>query len=261
MNIVVLMKEVPDTSAQVVVNDSGDGIQNEGLEMVINPYDEYAIEEALKIKADKGGEVVLLTAGPDSVKKTVRKGLAMGADRAIHISDDAVASADALGLAKMLAKAVEGAAADLVLCGREAVDHGRASVGAAVAEYLGWPQATDVVKCDASADGKLTVEAERDGGHAVLEVTLPALLTTQKGLNEPRYASLKGIMKAKKKKIEAKSLSDLGLTADDVAPRTKIVALEVPAATEKSLRLFDGDDAATQAQAAVQALTEELKIV
>jgi electron transfer flavoprotein beta subunit len=129
-----------------------------------------------------------------------------------------------------------------------------------VAEYLGWPQATDVVQCELSDEKKAVVHSERDGGHAVLEVELPAVLTTQKGLNEPRYASLKGIMKAKKKKIEKKSLADLGLTNDDVAAKTKTVKLALPPATEKSLRLFEGD-APTQAKATVQALTEEFKII
>ncbi len=254
MNIVVLMKEVPDTSAPVSADASGTAIQTDGLEYVINPYDEYAIEEALKIKADKGGEVILVSAGPESSQKTIRKALAMGADRAVLIQDAAVEGADTVGIARMLAKAIEGLDANLVLCGREASDHGGASVGGSVAELLGWPHASDVVQCE-MGDGSVVVHAERDGGHSVLDIKLPALLTAQKGLNEPRYASMKGIMQAKRKKIEVKSVSDLGLDADAVASTVKVTALSAPPAREKSLRLFES------AEEAVKALTEELKIV
>lgn len=260
MNIVVLVKEVPDTSAQVTIAGDGKSIEADGLELVINPYDEYAIEEALTIQAEKGGEVVLLTAGPDSAQKTIRKGLAMGAERAVLVDDPAVAAADGLGVAKILAKAIEGMGADLVLCGREAVDHGESTVPGALAEYLGWPHATDVVDVTAE-DSKVVVLAERDGGQAKVELDLPAVLTAQKGLNKPRYASLKGIMKAKRKKIEKKTLADLGLSADDVAAKVQIQALEVPAIAAKSLKMIDGDTPEAKAKEMVRILTQELKLV
>lgn len=261
MNIVVLMKEVPDTKSPVQVGASGDSIQTEGLDTVINPYDEYAIEEALRIKTDKGGEVVLLTVGPDSCQKTIRKGLAMGADRAVLIDDPAALAADSLGLARVLSKAIEQLGAQLVICGREATDQGRASVGPAVAEMLGWPQVVDVVAREATEDDALVLHAEREGGHAVVKVQLPALITTQKGLNEPRITPIPAIMKAKKKPLEKKSLADLGLDAGALAPRTKVTKLAPPPVKEKSLRWFEGADAAAKAKAAVHALTDELKIV
>lgn len=261
MNIVVLTKVVPDTSAQVAANAAGNDISPDGIEFVINPYDEYAIEEALKIQADKGGEVTLLSVGPDSSQKTLRKGLAMGAHKAVLIDDEAVAGSDTVGVAKALAKAIEEIGADLVLAGREAVDHGGGCMGGAVAEVLGWPQANDIVKCEVTGDKTVTVNAEREGGHAVLEIQLPAVLTAQKGLNEPRFASLKGIMKAKKKPLDKKTAADLGLDAGALAPKVSVTALAAPPVAEKSLRMFEGDDAASKAKAAVAALTGELKIV
>lgn len=260
MNIIVLMKVVPDTSIQVKPDASGTDIERDGVDYVINPYDEYAIEEALKIKAASGGKVVLVTAGPDSAQATIRKGLAMGADEAIQVDDEAVAGADAVGLARALAKVCEQAEAGLVLCGREGVDHGRSSVGAAVAEALGWPQASDVTSVEV-ADGKARCAVERQAGTATVEVALPAVLTAQKGLNEPRYASLKGIMQAKRKKIEKKTAADLGLDAAALAPKVRVTKLAPPPVREKSLRLFEGADAAAQAKAAVAALVDELKIV
>jgi len=261
MNIVVLMKQVPDTAAQVKANADGTDIDRDGLEYVISPYDEYAIEEALKIKGERDGTVTLVCAGPERTQKSIRQGLAMGADEAVHIDDPAVESADAVGLARALAKACESLEAGLVLCGREGVDKGQGTVGAAVAEFLGWPQASDVTELELG-DGNATAKVERaGGGHARIEVSLPAVLTAQKGLNEPRYASLKGIMQAKRKPIHKKTLADLGLDADAVAPKVTLKKLAPPPVREKTLRKFEGDGAAAQAQACVDALVNELKIV
>lgn len=260
MNIVVLMKQVPDTALQVKANGDGTDIDRDGVEYVISPYDEYAIEEALKIKEAKEGKVTLVCAGPERVTKSIRQGLAMGADAAVQIDDAAVEGADAVGLARALAGACKTLEADIVLCGREGVDLGRSTVGAAVAEFLGWPQANDVTQLEVG-DGNATATVERAGGHAVLEVGLPAVITAQKGLNEPRYASLKGIMQAKRKPIDKKSLSDLGLEGDAVAPKVTTRKLAPPPVKEKSLRKFDGDGAAAQAKACVDALVNELKIV
>lgn len=261
MNIVVLMKQVPDTALAVKVNAAGTGIESEGLEFVINPYDEYAIEESLKLKEAKGGKVTLLCAGPERAQKSIRQALAMGVDEAVQIDDPAVEAADTTGIAKALVAALKTMAPDLVFCGREAVDLGRASVGAAVAELMGLPQATDVVKVTVKDEKLLEVNCEREGGHAVLEVKLPAVLTAQKGLNEPRYASLKGIMAAKKKPIVVKKLADLGLAAGDVAAKTVVKSLKAPPVKDKSLKLFDGESAAAKAQACVKALVQDLKIV
>ncbi len=260
MNIVVLMKQVPDTASQVKVDAAGTDIARDGVEYVISPYDEYALEEALRIKEAKGGKVTIVTAGPERTQKSIRQGLAMGADEAVQVDDPAVEASDGLGLARALAAAVKGLSADLVLAGREAVDLGRGQVPAAVAEILGWPQATDAVKIEVG-DGKLAVHSERGGAKAVLELKTPCVVSAQKGLNEPRYASLKGIMAAKKKPIAVKKLADLGLDAAAVAPRVKVTRLAPPPARVKSLRKFEGADAAAQAKACAKALVEELKIV
>ncbi len=198
MNILVCIKHVPDTEAAVKIGSDGKSIQTQDVNFVLNPYDEYAIEEALKIKEARGGEVVLLSAGPEEVKKSLRTGLAMGADKAFHLVCHHVH--DSLTLARGLAAAIKNIPFDLILCGKQAVDDDQAQLGIMLAEVLHLPNVSTVVKLELS-EGKAVAHREFESGIEVIETSLPAVFTAQKGLNEPRYASLKGIMMAKKKEI------------------------------------------------------------
>ncbi len=229
MNIVVCIKQVPDTAARIKVRSDGKGIETSDISLVVNPYDEYAVEEALRIKEKAGGEVVVVCVGPDGATEAIRTCLAMGADRAIHIKDAALEKADPFVQAKALAQAVSRMEADLVLCGKETVDDNSSFVGPGLAEFLNLPQATVVTKLTVSDDGKtITVEREGEGCREVLELPLPAVVTAQKGLNEPRYASLPGIMKAKKKEIKVMDAAALGLSQEDLAGRVQLLSLSLP---------------------------------
>lgn len=208
MNILVCMKRVPDTATKIKIAADGKTVDEAGVQFIVNPYDEFAIEEALRLKEKAGkGEVTVISIGPGDTASTLRSALAMGADKAIHLKDDAKRR-DPYSTAKTLAKVIEGLPAkpDLVLCGRQAVDDQSLAVGPMLATFLGLPCVTDIVKLDASAWPKVVVHREIEGGHEVVEVEGPALFTANKGLNEPRYASLKGIMAAKKKPIEEKKV-------------------------------------------------------
>ncbi len=228
MNIIVCMKQVPDTAARITVSGDGKGIETGDLSYVVNPYDEYGVEEALKVKEKLGGEVVVISLGPDRATEAIRTCLAMGADRAIHLKDEAFEGADPFMTAKALAAVISGMEFDLIFCGKQAVDDNAAFVGPALAEFLGIPQATVITKLTPAEDGKtITVEREVEGGKEALEVPLPALVTTQKGLNEPRYASLPGIMKAKKKEIKIVDAAALG-SGDALAAKVKAQSWSSP---------------------------------
>lgn len=212
MKMIVLVKQVPDTATQVKVGGDGKGIDTSGVTWIVSPYDEYALEEALRIKEKRGqGEVVALTLGPDRAKETLRSCLAMGADRAIHLVDAAFEGSDSLAAARAIAAVLKREAPQLVLCGRQAVDDDMGAVGAQVAELLEWPCASWVMEVAVAADGRsVRVGHQVEGGLEVLELPLPAILAAQKGLNEPRYPTLKGIMGAKKKEIADVKAADLG---------------------------------------------------
>ncbi len=207
MNILVCVKHVPDTEAAVKIGADGKSIQTQDVNFVLNPYDEYAIEEALRIKEARGGEVTLLSAGPEEAKKSLRTGLAMGADRALHLV--CRHQHDTLTLAKGLAAVIKASSWDLVLCGKQAVDDDEAQLGVMLAQILNWPSVSTVIKLELG-EGKATAHREIEGGIEVIETPLPAVITAQKGLNEPRYASLKGIMMAKKKEIAETPCSQSG---------------------------------------------------
>lgn len=198
MNLLVCIKHVPDTETAVKIGADGRSIQTQDVNFVLNPYDEFAVEEALKIKESKGSEVTLLSAGPEDVKKSLRTGLAMGADKAVHLVCNH--THDSLSAARVLADAIKNLPFDLIFCGKQAVDDDEAQVGIMLAEILGIPSVSAIIKLELG-DGKAVARREFEGGIEVVETSLPALFTTQKGLNEPRYASLKGIMLAKKKEI------------------------------------------------------------
>jgi len=258
MKIAVCIKQVPDTEARIRIAPDGKSIVESDVNWIVSPYDEFAIEEALRIKEAKGGEVILVSVGPDRVPAALRSGLAMGADSALHLKDPLFDETDTLGTAWVLATALKPMAPDLILMGQQGVGGDNAQVPGLVAEILDLPQVTTVVKVEIQ-DAKATVEREIEGAHETWDVTLPAVLSAQKGLNEPRYASLKGIMAAKKKLIETKGAADLGLTAEQLAPKTKVVALELPP-TRSAVRMIEGDPD-TQVKELLRLLHEEAKVI
>jgi electron transfer flavoprotein beta subunit len=215
MKILVCLKQVPHQDARLDVNGDGTWIQEDNIKFEINSYDTYALEEALRTKDAGEAEVVVASIGPDRITQALRTALGMGADRAIHVKDEAAAGSDALGIAKILAAIAKEESPDIVFTGLMADDGNFAAVGPMVAELMGIPSATGVVKCDV-ADGKVTVERELEGGALeVVELPTPCLIAVQTGLNQVRYASLKGIMAAKKKPIDVKTGADLGV-ADQI---------------------------------------------
>jgi electron transfer flavoprotein beta subunit len=258
MKIAVCIKQVPDTETRIRVAPDGKGIVESDVNWIVSPYDEFAIEEALKIREAKGGEVVLVSLGPDRVQSSLRSGLAMGADSALHLKDPLFDQTDTLGTAWALATALRPRAPDLILMGQQGVGGDNAQVPGLVAEILDLPQVTMAVKIELQ-DGKATIEREIEGAHETWDVTLPAVVSAQKGLNEPRYASLKGIMAAKKKLIETKGAADLGLTADQLAPKTRVVALELPPA-RSAVKMIEGDPD-TQVKELLRLLHEEAKVI
>jgi electron transfer flavoprotein beta subunit len=228
MKIFVLVKQVPDTATQVKVGGDGKAIDTAGITWIVSPYDEYAVEEALRIKEKRGqGEVVAVSLGPDRVKEALRSCLAMGADRAIHIVDPALDQADTLGTARALAAVIKQEGPALVLSGRQAIDDDMGSVGAQVAELLGWPCASWIMEEAVDETGKtVRVGRQVEGGLEVFDLPLPAVVSAQKGLNEPRYPTLKGIMGAKKKEIKDLKTADLGIPIGSaVLSVVKLVAL------------------------------------
>jgi electron transfer flavoprotein beta subunit len=210
LKIVVTVKQIPDPNgAQKLGSDNR--LVRDG-EVVMDPGDEYGVEAALRIKEAAGdGEVVLVSMGPAKAADAIRKGLSMGADRAIHISDDALAGADALTTAQVLAAAIKGESADLVICGTESTDGSTGMVPPMLAELLGIPQLTFAKSVEA-AGGKVKVQRQTDVGYDVVEADTPALLTVTAAVGEPRYASLKGIMAARSKEVKKVGLGDLGVT-------------------------------------------------
>ena len=264
MNIIACIKQVPDTEAQIKIAPDGKSIVKDGIKWVMNPYDEFAVEEALRIKEKLKGEVTVIGLGPKRVTESIRTALAMGADKGILISDPAAEGSDALATAKALAAAIKGLKYDLVFTGQRGVDDDQGLVGAALAEFLGIPHVAIAVKVEVSADGK-TVKVNRpvEGQTLVIESSLPALITTQKGLNEPRYASLPGIMKAKKKPLEEKTLASLGLNPAEFgegARTLKVLAL-TPPPQRKAGKIIAGDSPEAKAAELAKLLHEEAKVI
>ena len=264
MNIIVCLKQVPDTESQIKIRSDGVSIATDDVKWVMNPYDEFGVEEALRLKEKHGGEVTVVALGPKRVTESIRTALAMGADKGILISDEALEGSDALGTAKAIAAAIKDLEFDIVFTGQRGVDDDQGLVGAAIAELLGIPQLSLIVKLEVAEDGK-TVKVNRpiEGEALVIESSLPALITAQKGLNEPRYASLPGIMKAKKKPLEEKSLGDLGLDAAEFgvgARKLKILEL-IPPPARKAGIIVPGDTPQDKAAALAKLLHDEAKVL
>ncbi|MCG6919931.1 MAG: electron transfer flavoprotein subunit beta/FixA family protein [Acidobacteria bacterium] len=259
MKIVVCVKQVPDTETRVHIAPEGNGIVETDINWIVSPYDEFAIEEALKIKEAKGGEVVLVTVGPDRAQSALRTGLAMGADSAIHVKDAALDAADPLATARALAGAIKTLAPfDLVLCGQQGVGGDNSQVPGLLGEMLDLPQVTVAVKLDVQ-DGKAIVEREIEGARETWETALPAVVSAQKGLNEPRYASLKGIMAAKKKPIQPLDVAGVGLDAAAAAPKVKVTAMELPP-DRPAVNMIEGEPDA-QAKELIRLLHEDAKVI
>ncbi len=216
MKIIVCVKQVLDTAAQIQIENGR--VISPGSPRIINPYDEFAIEEAVRIKEKKPDtEITLLSLGPDGFKDSIKRALAMGADKAVHLMDAKFEGLDSYGLAGVLARSIASIPYDLILCGRQAVDMDRAQTGPALATFLGIPFVTVVTGVEFSDDFQSAkISRQVEGGSEICELPLPLLLTCQKGLNEPRLPSLKGIMAAKKKEILTLCASDLDIETLDV---------------------------------------------
>jgi electron transfer flavoprotein beta subunit len=217
VNIVVCVKQTPETAeVELSLDESGRGIKTEGLVFEMNEWDEYALEEALLLKERLGGEVTAVTMGSEGADAVLRRCLAKGADRAIWLKDEAFEGSDAYATAKILHAVVKGLDFDMVMAGAQASDDGHGAVGVFLAELLGIPHASMVKKVEAE-EGSCSVNRELEGGlEEVVELSVPAVLTIQTGINEPRYVSIMGIRRARKKEITVMGLADLGLSERDV---------------------------------------------
>jgi len=258
LNSVVCIAQVPDTETKIKIGADGKSIDEAGVKFIVSPYDEFALEEAVKLKEAKGGgDVTVVCFGPDRAQSALRECLARGATKAIHIHGDSV-NADSLGIAKVLAAAIMQVEHDVVFFGKQGVGTDNSLVGPMVAELLGYPHVNVVTELEVG-DASLKAHREIEGAEEVIECSLPAVIAAQKGLNEPRYASLKGIMAAKKIKIDTKSVTDLDLEEGDVfGARATIISMEMP--PEKAPgRKIEGADAATAAAEIVKYIKDEVK--
>jgi electron transfer flavoprotein beta subunit len=262
MEIVVLVKQVPDTESMVQIAADGVSIKKDDIKWVMNPYDELAVEEALRIKEAKGGSVTIVSVGGPKAQETIRTALAMGADKGVLVNDPAAEGGDALATAKILAAALKKLPYQLIIAGQRAVDEDNYQVGAAVAELLGIPHVSLVVKAEVLED-KIRCHRVVEGGTVVVEAPLPALFTTQRGLNDPRYASLPGIMKAKKKPLEVKTLADLGVDPGAVGASGRKVALKALRLPpqRQAVRMIAGDTPEALAAELVRVLHDEAKLI
>ncbi len=265
MNLVVLLKQTPDTESVIRIASDGKSIMTDDLKWIINPYDEFAVEAALRLKQKHGGTVTIVSWGPQRVVESIRTALAMGADTGMLIDDPALEGSDSLGVAKALAAAVRELKPDLVLCGSRAVDYDLAQRGPMVAELLGWPHLALSIALE-SDGSKVTSERPIEGGKVSLEADLPAVVTFggSHAVWNPRYASLPGIMKAKKKPLAVKKLADLGLDAAQCgaqAAKIRISSLEMPPERAAGRIIDDGLDVAGKAKELVRALHEEAKVI
>jgi electron transfer flavoprotein beta subunit len=258
MKIVVCVKYVPDTAIKVKVASSGTEVDLADISFVVNPYDEFAVEEALKLKEKHGGEVIVVSAGSESATAGLRTCLAMGADSAILVSDPSLDKADSFVIGSVLATVCRELTPDLILFGKHAIGVDNAQVPAVVAEHLDLPQASVVTKLEIR-DMSFRAERDIEGAHEIIEGSLPVVVTAQKGLNTPRYASLKGIMAAKKKKIDVRALDSLGMPDEAMKPRVSVVQVTLPPMRPPG-KILTGDVSEVVPQL-VKLLHEEAKII
>ncbi len=255
MKILVMVKQVPDTATRIRVGGDGASIASDGIKWVINPYDEFAIEEALQIRERLHGEVVVVSVGPQRVEEAIRQTLAMGVDRGVHVKTDV--ALDSYQAAAALAAVARQETFDLILTGKQAVDDDAAQVGPLMSVLLEVPQVTVVLKLSINPDTqRLIAERELEGAIEVVELPYPAVITAQRGLNEPRYPTLPNIMKAKKKEIRVELLESLGI---DVVPKVRITALTEPPARPVA-KILTGDPLEA-AEQLVNLLHHEAKVL
>ena len=257
MNIYVLMKRTFDTEEKIVINNGE--INEEGAEFIINPYDEYAIEEAIQQRDAHSGEITVVTVGNEDNDKELRTALAMGCDKAVLINtEDDLEAGDQYTTAKIIAEYLKNKEVDLVLAGNVAIDGGSGQVGPRIAELLNIPYVTTITKLTIEGE-KVTAVRDVEGDSEVIETALPLLITAQQGLNEPRYPSLPGIMKAKKKPLDELDLDDLDLDEDEVEPKTKTIERYLPSKKEAG-KILEGE-LEDQVKDLVSLLHTEAKVV
>jgi len=262
MKIVVCVKEVPDMESKFNIIDDC-RIDESQVAFKMNDFDEYAVEEALQIKEKFGGEVIIVSAGPDRIVKDIRQSFAMGADWGVHINDRDVDSGDSFVLASAISKAIEKIGdVDLVLTGVQAEDDMAAVIGVMIAEMMGLPHCTNVAKVQIGDDKKsITINRELEGGlNEVLETTLPAVLSIQSGINQPRYATLPRIMQAKKKRLDVERGAELGVSElGEAGSKTSFIKMFIPIAEHRA-ELIEGDPKAAAATL-VDKLKNEVKVI
>ncbi|MCL4539569.1 MAG: electron transfer flavoprotein subunit beta/FixA family protein, partial [Bacteroidetes bacterium] len=250
MKLFVCVNQVPDTETKVKIGQDGKSIDRSEVNLILNPYDEFAVEAALQLKDKNGAEVTYVSVGGDSVKEVLRKALAMGGDRGIHVKTDNIG--DSYAVASMIAFVLKDAGADMILFGKQSIDYDDAAVGTMAAEMLGLPSASVVVKLDVDENArKVTCEREIEGGKETVELTMPCVISAQKGLNEPRYPSLKGIMAAKSKPIQE-------VAPSAVEPLTEVAEMKKPPAKQAGKILGTDKSAVPEL---VRLLHEEAKVI
>ncbi|MDQ7821772.1 MAG: electron transfer flavoprotein subunit beta/FixA family protein [Candidatus Eremiobacteraeota bacterium] len=263
MNIVACIKQVPDTETVIKITADGKDIESQGVKYIVNPYCEFAVEEAVRTKEKHAGSTVtVLSVGPARAKDALRTTLAMGGDRAVHFVDDAFQNGDGHLTAELLAAYLKTQAPDILFVGRQAIDDDCAQVGPMLAGLLGFPFVSVINRLEFSPDQKKAkVQREIEGGAEVFEVELPAVFSCQKGLNEPRYPALKDIMQAKKKEIKELKAADIGKSADELKAlsRTRVIKMEYPTKRPPG-RVLQGEPADVVKQL-LTLLREEAKIL
>ena len=267
LKIVVIVRQTPDTEAKIQANASGNGIETSDIKWILNPFDEFAVEEAVQIKEATGAELIVLTVGPDRSVEALRTALAMGGDSSIHIKDKSFGEMDSYALAKVIASKIKAMGdVDLIFAGKKWIDEESGQVAIQVAEELAIPQATLATRVAVDEGAKkVKVQSEIEGGQRIVEMTFPALITCERGLNEPRYASLPGIMKAKKKPLEevlidSIDLEETGLTQDGLGSagsRIKVDSIDIPV-IKRSLNIIKGEKADTVQADEIQKASENL---
>ncbi|MBI4378556.1 MAG: electron transfer flavoprotein subunit beta/FixA family protein [Nitrospinae bacterium] len=259
MDIIVCLKRVPDTGARIEIEKDGIDIKSD-LPWIINPYDEFAVEEAIRIKERFGGRITLINAGGEGGEEVLKKGIAMGADSSIYIKDPLVKNLDNLGIAKVLSKVISTVHFDIILCGKTGIDDNAGIIGGALAGILNIPCISAVNRLKIFPEKKI-IEASREveGGIELVESPIPAVITAAKGLNEPRYPSLSGIMRAKKHEINFLNLNSIGIDIESLFHGTfKRTALSYLPLNRKGIIL--NVDRIEQVKEAVKFLRDEVKI-
>ena len=260
MEIIVPIKQVPDVALNIKVKDGA--VVEEGLSYVISSWDETALEAALQITEDVGGEVTLLTIGPEKAAESLRKGLAMGAHKAIHVKYNEAKQTDSFAYAKILQKVLEGREYDLILTGKQAQDTDAGLTASMLAEFLGLPQVTNIIRFSDVSEQNITLYRKGDHATEVLEMELPGVVTVNDSLNEPRLASMRGIMMAKKKPLEEIELDAIGVSVEMSGAQgsmTEVLQYDKPE-SRKEGKSFEGDETETVKQA-MELLVSEAKFL